>query len=136
MHTPTAHRRWPLILGDSLTLAGVTAAGFATHNLIGTASASRLMATFLPFLAAWLLAAGAVGALDLDRAGEPRQLWRPVIAGLLAAPLGAVLRGVWIGAPILPLFVGIMAGTITLALLVWRLVYLVLRRRSQPRFDK
>lgn len=120
---------WLLIGGDALTIAIVTAAGFATHGLLETASNERLLATFLPFLFAWCVAAAAVGGFDPTRAEAPRQLWRPAIAALLAAPLGAVLRGAWLGAPVLPLFAGIMAATMTVAMLLWRGGYLLVRSR-------
>jgi hypothetical protein len=55
----------------------------------------RFLATYLLFLGAWFVAAGALGALDPERAGDPRQVWRPAVGALLAAPLGAVLRGAW-----------------------------------------
>jgi len=127
---------WPLILGDALAYLAVTLAGFATHGELA-APPARFMATYLPFLAAWLFAAGAVGALDDRRAAQPRplsrqnagRLWRVAAAALLAAPLGAVVRGSVLGTPVLPIFVGVMAGVSLVTLLGWRAAYLLLRRR-------
>lgn len=121
---------WPVLLGDTLAYAMVTAIGFATHGLLSAAPAWRFLATFLPFLCAWLVAALAVGAFNPVVVASPRQLWRPVVAALLAAPLGASLRGAWLGAPVLPIFVWVMGAVSAAAILTWRGLYLVVLRGS------
>jgi len=118
-----------LILGDALAYLVVVLAGFVTHREI-EALPHRLWATYLPFLAAWLSAAGAIGALDPHRAADPRQLWRVAAAALLAAPLAAVLRGALLGTLVVPLFVAVMAGVSLLAVLGWRLLALLAARRG------
>jgi hypothetical protein len=122
-----------LWLGDALVLALMTVAGFASHDLLGPEGASgiRMLTTFLPFLAAWLLVAPHLGAFDRNHVTDARQLWRPFWAMVLAAPLGAWLRGVWLGAPILPVFVAVVGGLNALALLVWRAVYLLVDSRMR-----
>lgn len=117
-----------LLIGDLLTLALVTLAGFATHGTLGSAG-TRLLATFLPFSLAWLLVAPFGGAYDLERLGDWRQLWRPVWAAVVAAPGATWLRGLWLNAPILPLFVLIMAGVSALAMFLWRLLFFFLIRK-------
>jgi hypothetical protein len=125
-------RYWFAILaaGDLLTIALVTIYGFASHNEL-SAGATRMLTTFLPLTIAWLAAAPFLGAYDRQRAMEVRQLWRPFWVMLLAAPLAAWLRGVWLNAPILPLFVFILGGVSALAILIWRGCFaLIVRRMS------
>lgn len=118
-----------LLAGDLLTLALVTVAGFATHNSLGTAGL-RLLTTFVPLTLAWLLVGPWLGVYDLTLARQPRALWRPAYAVLLGAPLAGVLRGVWLGTAVLPVFVGVLAGVGALAILAWRAAYLLWQRRA------
>jgi len=111
-----------LMVGDILTLLLVTIYGFARHSTLDTAGV-RMLATFLPLLVAWFLIAPHLGAFDLQRAAELRQVWRPVWAMLLAAPLFAFLRGLWLNTPIVPIFVLVMGGIGAVALLLWRMIY-------------
>ncbi len=78
-----------LIIGDVITLALVTGIGFATHGTLGTAG-SRMLTTFVPLLVAWAAVAPFLGVYDPGRAMEPRQLWRPFWAMVLAAPLASL----------------------------------------------
>lgn len=123
-------RKWLIILaaGDFLTIALVTIYGFASHNELN-AGAARMLTTFLPLAIAWLAVAPFLGAYDRQRAMEVRQLWRPFWAMLLAAPLAAWLRGAWLNAPILPLFVLILGGVSALAILIWRGCFVLIARR-------
>jgi hypothetical protein len=124
------HLSW-LIAGDMLVLAGMTVLGFADHGELGSAGL-RLLSTFIPFTIAWVLLGLHVGVFDLHRAADPRQLWRPFWTMVLAAPLGAWLRGVWLSQPIIPIFVVVVGGVNALALFAWRgLVYLLVRRGDQ-----
>lgn len=118
-----------LIVGDIVTLTLVTAIGFATHGTLGTAG-MRMLTTFLPLLIAWAAVAPFLGAYDLFQARDPRQLWRVLWAAALAAPLAAWLRGVWLNAPILPVFVLVLASVGAAGLLIWRLIYVFLARRT------
>jgi hypothetical protein len=111
-----------LLVGDIVTLSLVTIYGFARHSTLDTAGV-RMLATFIPLLAAWFLIAPYLGVFDLQRASEIRQVWRPAWAMLLAAPLFAFLRGLWLNAPIVPLFVLVMGGVGAVALLLWRIIY-------------
>lgn len=111
-----------LFLGDVLTLALTTLVGFSFHGTLSTAG-SRILATFLPSLVAWLLVAPLLGSYDLDRSLQLPQLWRPFWAMVLAAPMAALLRGLWLNAPILPAFVIVLGGINALAILVWRGLY-------------
>ena len=107
------------LIGDSLVLALVTVIGAAQHNTLGS-GVGHLLATFVPMLAAWLLTAPFLGAFDLQKMGDARQLWRPFWAMILAAPIGTLLRGLWLGRPIDPIFVIVIGGISALGLLAWR----------------
>ena len=111
-----------LFAGDALTLAIVTLFGFASHGTLGTAG-SRMLTTFVPLMVAWLLLGPHLRVFDITLAVNFQQLWRPFWAMILAAPMAALLRGLWLGAPILPVFVLVLGGIAALALLVWRGVF-------------
>lgn len=120
--------RWILVLGDAVSLALITAFGFAFHQEVEAVGSTRFLATYLPLLAAWLVTAGGLGALDPDRADDLRQMWRPAVALLVAMPIAAVLRSAWLGTPPVPVFILVMGGVSLLALAAWRTVYCLLRR--------
>jgi hypothetical protein len=111
-----------LLAGDTLIFALVTVTGFNQHHELGSAGL-RLFTTFLPLVAAWLLVAPFLGVFDAGHAADPRQLWRPFYAMLLAAPLAAWMRGAWLYRPIEPVFVLVLGGACALALAVWRILY-------------
>ena len=119
-----------LLAGDLLALALVTAYGFASHNEL-TSAGWRMFTTFLPLLGAWLMAAIPLGALDMERTADPRQLWRPFWAMILAGPMAAWLRGAWLGMPIQPVFVLVVGGVSALVMLVWRIVFWMISARSR-----
>ena len=112
-----------LLIGDVLTLALVTVFGFAHHGTVAFAGAERFLATFILLVVAWLLVASFLGAFDLSRVVEWRQLCRPFWGMVLAAPMAAFLSGVWLNSAILPVFVFVLGGVSALALLVWRGLY-------------
>lgn len=112
-----------LLLGDILVLALVTVFGFATHGEIGSSS-SRMLTTFIPLVVSWLLVAPFFGAYDLNRTADPRQLWRPFYAMVIAGPFAGWLRGVMLrNAPVLPIFVVVLGGISALSLLAWRALF-------------
>jgi hypothetical protein len=115
-------RAWIMLLtGDLISLALVTLVGFSTHG--ETAAGARMLTTFLPLVLAWGLTAPFLRAYDLARIGDWRQLWRPFYAMILAGPLAAFLRGFWLNASILPIFVVVLGGFAALGLLAWRVVF-------------
>ena len=128
---PPLGGRWLLPFGDAVIYALLTVFGFAFHQEIEAAASGRFLATYLPFLGAWFAAAGALGALDPERAVDPRQLWRPVVAVLVATPIAAVLRSAWLGTPPVTVFIVVMAGVSLVGLGVWRTAYLLVRRRRE-----
>ncbi|OGO27659.1 MAG: hypothetical protein A2W33_06350 [Chloroflexi bacterium RBG_16_52_11] len=119
-----------LLIGDILTLALVTVFGFATHDELGTAG-GRMLTTFIPLVLAWGLVAPSLGVYDLQKAAQARQLWRPFWAGVIMAPMAGWIRGVWLDQLILPVFVFVLGGVSSLAILTWRAVYWALFFRSR-----
>ena len=118
-----------LILGDLLAIALVTVIGFATHGEAGRSFLPRMAAAFFPVSLAWFALAPALGLFRTENVSEPKQLWRPVLAMTFAAPLAAVLRGLLLNAPILPIFAVVLAATSAFGMLVWRAIYWILTRR-------
>lgn len=110
-----------LVLGDGLSFLLITLVGFASHESLSAALLGRMLATFLPFYAAWLMVIPWLGLLSV--AGKPGVdiLWRVLLGVLFAAPLGGFLRGLWLNAPIMPVFILVMAGVTTLTMVIWRL---------------
>lgn len=119
-----------VLAGDVIILALVTLAGFASHNELGTAG-FRVLTTFIPLLVAWLLVGPHLRVYDLWSLNHPSQLWRPFWAMVLAAPLAGWMRGVWLNAPIQPVFVLVLGGISSLALLAWRSLYWLFYARER-----
>ena len=118
-----------LLIGDIFTLALVTIFGFASHNELGSAGA-RMLTTFIPLVVAWLLISPWLGVFNPAYATNPRQLWRPFWAMVLAGPMATWIRSVWLQSPVFPLFVVVLGGVSALALLVWRTIYWVVCSRK------
>lgn len=119
-----------LVLGDLASYTLATLLGFASHAALQIEALGRMLATLVPFSLAWLILAFVLGAFDPDSASQPRELWRPALAAIYAAPLGAWLRGLWLGVPILPVFVALMAGVTLVLLLAWRSAFVILSKRG------
>jgi hypothetical protein len=124
----------PLILlaGDAAILLLVTLAGFARHGELSGAGL-RLLSTFVPLCVAWALIAPWVGVYETTLSVDLRQVWRPPLAAFLAAPMAGWLRGLWLGADIIPVFVLVMAGFTGLGMLAWRAAWTLWARRQSPR---
>ncbi len=119
-----------LLTGDILTLALVTIFGFFSHQMLTTA-VMRILATFVPLALSWGMVAPFLGVYDPAHLADARQLWRPFWAMILAAPMAGLLRGIWLGQVILPIFVVILGGISALTMSTWRAVYWALSRRSE-----
>ncbi len=127
--------KYILILGDLLAIVLVTVIGFATHGEVGAGLPSpdvlaRMAALFFPLVVTWFLLAPALGLFQTETTASPKQLWRPVWAGLFAGPLAVVLRGFILNAPILPIFAAILAGVFALGMVIWRAIWYWIARRS------
>lgn len=118
-----------LVPGDILAIALVTVIGFATHGEADVAFLPRMAAMFFPLCLTWFLLAPALGLFQREITSDPKQLWRPVWAGLFAGPLAVVLRGFLLNAPIIPIFGAVLAGTFALGMVLWRGLYFLLPRK-------
>lgn len=120
-----------LILGDTLTLLMVTLIGFATHGETEISFLPRMLTTFIPLVIAWLLLAAWFGLFSIDIISNFKQLWRPALAMLFAGPLAVVLRGLLLNAPIIPIFAVVLSATSALGMMIWRMLYLLLERKTR-----
>jgi len=116
-----------LILGDSLTLGVITLIGFASHGELSIASLPRMLTTFLPLLAGWFVAAPWL-RLFYPQKQDYSFLWRVPLTMLLTAPLASVLRAVILNESASPLFTLILGCSTTVALLVWRSIWVWIDR--------
>lgn len=121
-------RDWILYAGDALAIAALTLIGFATHGESSMSFLPRMGALFAPLILSWFLLAPWIGLFQRETIANPRELWRPALAMVFAVPLAAVLRGFILNAPILPIFVAVLAGTYALGMVIWRGVYFVWNR--------
>ncbi|HEX5807141.1 MAG TPA: DUF3054 family protein [Anaerolineales bacterium] len=119
-----------LVLGDILAIAILTVVGFATHGETELSFLPRMAALFFPLCVSWFLLAPALRLFQPETTANLNQLWRAALAALFAAPLATVLRGFLLNAPIIPIFAAVLAGVAALGMVIWRVVYLLLSRRS------
>ena len=119
-----------LILGDILTIALVTIIGFVSHGEAGLAFLPRMAAAFFPLVIAWFLLAPWFGLFQDEIVHNARQLWRPALTAIFAGPLAAVLRGLILNAPIIPIFAVVLGATLALGMLIWRGLYFLLKLKS------
>ena len=120
-----------LIIGDILAIAIVTIIGFATHGELATSFIIRVAAAFFPMTLAWFLLAPWFGLFDSSIISNPRQLWRPALAMIFAAPVAVVIRGLVLNAAIPPIFALVLGSTSAFAMVVWRVVYFWFRNRTK-----
>lgn len=120
-----------LIIIDVLALAIITLIGFANHNELLTFPAERMLATFVPLLVGWFLISPWLGLFKPEIYSNPRQLWRTVLAMVLAAPLTGLLRAMMLNGVVIPLFVLILGGSAALGMLVWRTIWWLFTRNKE-----
>jgi flagellar biosynthesis protein FliQ len=118
-----------LIIGDILAIAIVTFIGFAAHGEANLSFLPRMAAIYFPLSIAWLILAAALRLFQSEIISDSKQLWRPLLAALFAAPVAAVLRGLILNAPIIPIFAVVLGTTSALGMVVWRWIYFLLGRR-------
>jgi hypothetical protein len=115
------NRKTALILGDILAIAVVTIIGFVAHGEAEFAFIPRMAAAFFPLVIAWFLLAPWFGLFQPGIASG--QIWRPALAMFFAAPFAAVLRGLILNAPVIPLFAMILGVTSASGMLLWRILW-------------
>lgn len=120
-----------LILGDILAVAVITLIGFATHGETELSFLPRMAALFFPLVIAWFLLAPSLGLFQDEFIHNARQIWRPALAALFAAPFAAVLRGFILNAPIIPIFAAVLAAAFALGMVLWRGLYSLLKRNNR-----
>jgi hypothetical protein len=119
-----------LVLGDILALFVTTLVGFITHRETDLSFLGRFLASFLPLTLAWFLLAPWFGLFEQEITSNPKQLWRPVLTMVFAAPLAVVIRGLVLNGAILPIFVVVLAATSALGIMIWRGIYSLLKRKE------
>jgi len=118
-----------LITGDVLAIAIVTVIGFATHRETGASFLPRMAVIFIPLVIAWFLLAPWFELFQAEITSDLKQLWRPVLAMLFAAPFAIVIRGLLLNAPIIPIFAVVLSATSAFGMVLWRGLYFLLNRR-------
>jgi len=118
-----------VILGDILAILITTLIGFATHGEADLSLLPRMVAAFIPLTVAWFLLAPWFGLFQHEITSNPKQLWRPALAAVFVAPLAAVLRGLILNAPIIPIFAVVLSATSAFGMFVWRGLYFLLNRK-------
>jgi hypothetical protein len=116
-----------LLLGDALAILVVTLIGFTTHGL--STATPRWLTTYLPLLLSWLAIAPWLGVFRPEYYSRSWQTWRAPLAIVFAAPLAALLRSLWLGTTIVPVFVLVLAATSALGIYLWRFAWSFLYRR-------
>ena len=129
MHKST----WTLITGDILALAIITVIGFASHGETDISFAPRMFTTFIPLVVSWFLIAPWLGLFNTQIISDPKQLWRPPLAMLLASPMATILRAAMLNGVALPLFTIILGASAALGMLVWRGLFLFWKSKSNQR---
>ncbi|MGZ9221734.1 MAG: DUF3054 domain-containing protein [Anaerolineales bacterium] len=123
--------KYTLIIGDILAIGLLTIIGFATHGETDLSFLPRMAATFFPLVIGWFLLAPRLGLFQDEVIYNARQLWRPALTALFAAPLAAVLRGFMLNAPIIPIFAIVLGAASGLGMVVWRALYFLLNRKAR-----
>ena len=118
-----------LIVGDILAILVTTLIGFATHGELKSEFLLRMVAAIVPLTVAWFLIAPWLGLFQSEITSNPKQLWRPVLAMIFAAPLAVVFRGLILNSAILPIFAIVFGATSAFGMVIWRGVYFLLNRK-------
>jgi len=117
-----------LVFGDILAIALVTVVGFATHGETGLSFLPRMLAAFIPLTVAWFFLSPWFGLFRQEITSDPKQLWRPVFAMFFAGPFAALLRGLILNAPIIPIFAVVLSVTSAFGMFIWRVLYFLFTR--------
>ena len=113
-----------LLIDDAVAIFVVTMIGLGFHQMEAVLW-DRVPFTFIPFYATWVLAAAALQLYNPARAGDWTQLWRVPLAAAIAALPATALRALWLGTPLVPVFVLVMGLAVFLGLLISRGLYII-----------
>ena len=103
------------LAADAVVVFVVTLVGFLSHDESPLTLVNRFLASWFPFTVAWALAGYAAG---LYQPG-PYTIGRVLLASILAAPLGALMRGLWLGTVVQTTFVLVMMAVLGLGMILW-----------------
>ena len=117
-----------LIAGDLAAMLVITLIGFATHGEVQSSALGRMAVLFFPLAASWFLLAPWFGLFRPEVAGDIRQVWRPGLAMIFAAPAALVVRAMLLNSVLLWLFGVILTGTCALGMMLWRAVAVLVMR--------
>ena len=119
-----------LFISDAVAIALVTFAGFAFHGETDASILPRFLLSYVPLTVAWFIIAPLLGLYQPEITSNPKQLWRPALAMIFAAPLAALSRANILGSMVIPVFANVLAATSALGMVVWRGIYLFLNRKG------
>ncbi|HQV93461.1 MAG TPA: DUF3054 family protein [Anaerolineales bacterium] len=120
-----------LVTSDAVAIALVTFAGFAFHGETDASILPRFLLSFVPLTIAWFILAPLLGLYQPETTSNPKQLWRPALAMIFAAPLAALLRANILGSMVIPVFANVLAATSALGMVVWRGIVILLNRKGR-----
>lgn len=117
-------------LGDVVVLMLLTVTGFAFHG--EQRAVLRMLSTLVPLMVAWAPSALPLGVYDEQHLRRWQSLWRPFWAAVLAVPLAAWLRALWLSTVVIPTFVAVLGAFTVLFLTLWRTAwwFFFLRQRA------
>jgi hypothetical protein len=115
--------KYLLLVGDTVVVFVAAVIGFLSHSESPLALVNRFLASWIPFTFAWIVAGYGLDLYSTDRFSLSRLL----LGAILAAPLGGLLRGLWLGTVIQTTFVFVMAAVLALGMIVWRWVWYRMR---------
>ena len=124
-------KKYSLIFGDIVALLVTTFIGFITHGEGNLSFVPRFLAAFIPMTISWLLLAPWFGLFQPEIISDLKQLWRPILALIFAAPLAVVFRGLILNAPIPPIFAIVFGVTSAFGMVIWRGIYILLNRKAR-----
>ena len=112
-----------LFISDAVAIALVTFAGFAFHGETDASILPRFLLSYVPLTVAWFIIAPLLGLYQPEITSNPKQLWRPALAMIFAAPLAALSRANILGSMVIPVFANVLAATYALGMVVWRGIF-------------
>jgi hypothetical protein len=121
-----------LAVGDLIALILFVIVGRESHQMEAAGFVGTINAA-MPFVTAWLITAAVLGAFS-GKAMYPllRVIGRTLLAGIVAGPIGVLLRAALLGRMPAPMFFLVATGFTALMLLGWRMVWSRVRRLWWP----
>jgi hypothetical protein len=122
---------WWLVGGDILAVLVLSIIGYLMHYAGKEPFSFRWLSTFLPFCLGWGMAASLAGLYSAPVASHWREsVWRAALAGILAAPFAAMVRGLYLDAAVSPLFMIVLSAFAMATMALWRGIWAMLASRK------